>query len=625
MDYIFQTCRSVRNRIYWGWIVSVTASITFGLSFGFLYSFGIIMVDLMSQFDSSATATGYIGTLAYGMGSVWSLATVPLSVKFGYRPASMVGLIFCVGGCIVTSFAPGLPLMYFSHSVLYGFGASILQTGSINITQGYFIGRRNSSLAVAIASSGANLGALIMTPLVYMLSDRFGWRIMFRVISGVLLIFLIPAILTFKPVPLQKMAEKLEVEELDEKPPAIRKNASDQDQDAGTSDRKIFQRTIHEERISGSTPACRSTTPYDKDMTVLNSNMESIGSHRTCLDGNSFRNNLKDDQQFKSLVPERIEDGLYLEKNIGTDVSLNQNSIRDSDVCSHLNDANPQCVEPCLQEYDLMTPKDDQSKEVPVPRVNTYWGRVTTLLRMPDVWLLEFGMMAESVSVSFALFSTANVAVTAGISKKTASLVVAFMGLSEFFGKIFVGLIADRFPIPKIIILMIANSVQSLLMLILSLITVTEPYLFVHATVQGFIVLAAIDSLCHSVAHQLFAPEFAVQIWSVTMVFMGVGGIFGAMFGESVDRTGTYQTAFYSTIGMSFLSTFCLILCIVHQRLFARDRFFLFKKHSRPLRYEEIKQSDEKDTDCRKNINDCKGEVLNYSSNLVVTEIVSCV
>ncbi|XP_041482050.1 uncharacterized protein LOC121429180 [Lytechinus variegatus] len=620
MDYIFQTCRSVRNRIYWGWIVSVTASITFGLSFGFLYSFGIIMVDLMNQFDSSATATGYIGTIAYGMGSVWCLATVPLSVKFGYRPASMVGLMFCVIGCIVTSFAPGLPLMYFSHSGLYGFGASILQAGSINITQGYFIGRRNSSLAVAIASSGANLGALIMTPLVYMLSDRFGWRIMFRVISGVLLLFLIPAILTFKPVPLPKMAEKLEGEELDEKPPVIRKDASDQDQEAGTSGRKLFQRTLHGERISGSTPA------YDKDMTILNYNVESIGSHRTCLNGNSFRNNLKNDRQSKSLVPDRVEDGLYHEKDIGTDVSLNQNSTRGSDVRSHLNDTNPQYVEPCLKEYDLVTPKDDQSEEVPVARANTYWGRVTTLLRMPDVWLLEFGMMAESVSLSFALFSTANVAVTAGISKKTASLVVAFMGLSEFFGKIFVGLIADRFPIPKIIILMIANSVQSLLMLVLSLITVSEPYLFAHATVQGFIVLAAIDSLCHSVANQLYAPEFAVQMWSATMVFMGVGGIFGAMFGESVDRTGTYQTAFYSTIGMSFLSTFCFILCIVHQRFFARERFFLCKNHSRPLRYEEIKQSDEKDTDCRKNINDCEGKVLkNCSSNLVVTEIVSCV
>ena len=55
---LLRTLRSVRARICWGWVVTVASSIMFVVSYGFLYSFGIIMVDLMSEFDSSATDTG---------------------------------------------------------------------------------------------------------------------------------------------------------------------------------------------------------------------------------------------------------------------------------------------------------------------------------------------------------------------------------------------------------------------------------------------------------------------------------------------------------------------------------------------------------------------------------------
>ena len=47
-----------RPRIYWGWVVAFSSSIMFVVIYGFLYSFGIIMVDLMQEFESSATKTG---------------------------------------------------------------------------------------------------------------------------------------------------------------------------------------------------------------------------------------------------------------------------------------------------------------------------------------------------------------------------------------------------------------------------------------------------------------------------------------------------------------------------------------------------------------------------------------
>ena len=70
---------------------------------------------------------------------------------------------------------------------------------------------------------------------------------------------------------------------------------------------------------------------------------------------------------------------------------------------------------------------------------------------------------------------------TAGFSKKSASLVMAVMGFSEALGKIVIGLVADRLPIPKIFILMASNCMGALLMVIMLLVVPTEPYLFIHA------------------------------------------------------------------------------------------------------------------------------------------------
>ncbi|XP_030853925.1 uncharacterized protein LOC100893677 [Strongylocentrotus purpuratus] len=462
---LLRILRSVRARTYWGWVVTVASSIMFVVSYGFLYSFGIIMVDLMSEFDSSATDTGYIGAMAYGLSSLSCLVTVPLAVRVGYQFISMLGLISCVISCIVTSFAPDLSLMYFSHGFLYGIGASLMMTGGINITQSYFTGKHNS-LAIAISSAGSNIGVLAMNPFVYTLSARFGWRTMFRIISAVLVIVCVPAILTFAPAPLQN-AEDVEAEKLEEKSVVLCKNSKMfvEVKDGNKSDKQTFERTCCEEET---TSVCRSTGSRKKaedDRTVSKSDWKSIGGHDTTLHRYSFRNRIRDEEQSNLLVADGTNSDIipYHESNSIWAVSSKHKCSDESYKVPHVNVIVPQfesSLDDGANESDSRPTdtKSSTSNDAPEVQRNTYCSRLIRLLRMPDMWFLEMGMMTTSVALSFFMFSTANVIVTAGFSKKTASLVMAVVGFSEALGKIVIGLVADRLriPIPKIFILMAA-------------------------------------------------------------------------------------------------------------------------------------------------------------------------
>ena len=56
--------------------------------------------------------------------------------------------------------------------------------------------------------------------------------------------------------------------------------------------------------------------------------------------------------------------------------------------------------------------------------------------------------------------------------------------------------------------------------------------MFILLPVQGLVVLAILDTICHSVANQMYSREVSEQIWGMNMMSMGIGGIFGAMFGR---------------------------------------------------------------------------------------------
>ncbi|XP_072176531.1 monocarboxylate transporter 7-like [Diadema setosum] len=546
----------------WGWIAAVASSLVFTVIKGYMYSYGLIMVELMEEFGSSATKTGYVGTLSYGMMCTMCLITSPLSVKMGYRLAACLGATLCVLASFSTSFAPSLSVMFFSYSCLYGMGCSFLLCAGINATAGYFP-TKHRSIALGIASAGANIGVLVINPLVYALISRFGWRGMMRIMAAVVGGTVYPCAFTF----VSKASVEGQADEKENGRPHSNNNAKSMQEGCY---RKLKPRI------------CLPNTECEVSSCEGADEMTNDTAPKYHSGTNNATNIIPGTNFSVQHIPNIISQDQcqpFIHRN---DTLRHPQPCMNGDIWCSKGDYNGQVLS------HAASPSTEDSKKQPTKARK--WQDSLSIVCMPESWLIEFGLLMGAVALSFAYFSSVNLTVTSGYSKKTGSLIMATMGLSEVIGKIILGVMADRLPIPKIFIVMAGNCVGALLMVVASQVPNSKAYLFFQATVQGIFVMAALDSMPHSMGDQIFGEKYRVQVWAENMVFMGIGGVFGAVFGESVDKTGSYQMAYYGNMCLFLISTALLAFGIVYQRFCARDRFILFQTVGR--RYVAVSQNE---------------------------------
>ncbi|XP_072176812.1 uncharacterized protein [Diadema setosum] len=547
----------------WRWVVVIASSMLCAVSYGFLYSFGLLMVALMDEFGSGVSKTGYVGTSSYGISFMACLFTSPLTSKLGCRPAACLGVTFCVVASITTSFASSVSVMFFSYSCLYGVGCSFIISCAFDCPVGYFP-NKHRSLAVAMISAGFNIGVLVLNPVVYALIIRFGWRGMMRIMSGIIALAGCVCIPTFAPPPRIPCQHSPSADGCKDGPVDVNGIEFQQNQLGVSACENAELQKI--EKKAGSFPVSDQSVSIDK--------LKSCKSRTFLEDATSVQNST---QKLHQTCSSRESHELRLHCNGSVRTHVNKPSY-----FHRTTEGLHESREAPLSADSLKGKADGQTGK---PRT---WLYGLEILRMPELYLIQLVYLTAAVALSFAYFSTVNMTISSGFSKMTATMVMVTMGSTEVVGKIVLGVITDRLPVPKIFILMAANCVGALFMFVMAQITPSKPYMFIQATVQGVFVLASLDSLPHSLGEQIFRNEYRLQIWAVMEVAFGLGGILGAVFGESVDKTGSYQMAYYGNVGIFLASTTLLGLAIVYQRLFARDRLILFQRVGR--RYSAIDQ-----------------------------------
>ncbi|PIK32992.1 putative monocarboxylate transporter 2 isoform X2 [Apostichopus japonicus] len=98
----------------------------------------------------------------------------------------------CFFSTIVSSMMPTITPLFVTFSLLYGFGINFVLISSMNLILKYFPGV-NCSRATSVALVGTTAGMLIMSPLIQMMIDSYGWRNMFRVMGAAILLLGVPS------------------------------------------------------------------------------------------------------------------------------------------------------------------------------------------------------------------------------------------------------------------------------------------------------------------------------------------------------------------------------------------------------------------------------------------------
>ncbi|XP_071488081.1 monocarboxylate transporter 7-like [Diadema antillarum] len=547
----------------WRWVVVIASSTLCGVVYGCLYSFGLLMVALIDDFSSGVSKTGYIGTSSYGVSLAACLLTSPLTTKLGYRLAGCLGVTFCVVASITTSFAPGISVMFFSYSCLYGVGCSFILCCAFNCPIGYFP-NKHRSFALGTVSAGVNIGVLIFNPVVYALINRFGWRGMMRITSGIIAMVGCFCIPTFTSAPSEPR----------------RRSPPEAD---GHEDGRVLKDKESEREQFLEDSGCDHVVPIRTKPNVQSGTVSDHCVSRDKLDSRKARTFIENDTTAEKSLP-KLHQNWSSKDSPEYRLQGNGSVHEDVDKTRHF-DRTPEGLHEAREPSSADSLKGKAHGQT---GSSCSWLHGLEILKMPELWLIQLGFVTAAVAVSFAYFSTVNMTISSGFSKKTAALVMATMGATEVVGKIVLGVITDRLPIPKIFIAMVANCTGALFMFLMTQITPSKPYIFFQATVQGLFVLASLDSLPHSISEQIFRHEYRLQMWAGMSISFGLGGTLGAVFGESVDKTGSYQMAYYGNVGIFLASTTLFGLAIVYQRLFARDRFILFQRVGR--RYSAIDQ-----------------------------------
>ena len=127
--------------------------------------------------------TAWVGSLCMSCASFFGPLSAKLCDLFGSRAVSIGGALTCVTSLLASSQVSRLWMLYMTYSCLFGFGASCIHTAIFLVVSASFLRRR--SLATGTLVAGHAAGIMIVSPLLQVLLERFGWRRTFLVWAGV--------------------------------------------------------------------------------------------------------------------------------------------------------------------------------------------------------------------------------------------------------------------------------------------------------------------------------------------------------------------------------------------------------------------------------------------------------
>jgi MFS family permease len=184
-----------KARFFYGWVIVANGLITMIFIYGTRHSFPVFFTPILKEFGWSRGNTSIMLSLnifAYGF-----LAPLAGILAARWRPRMMVslGIVIMSLGTLGCALAQQLWHFYFLFGILMSLGAAfsgwpVLAPALIN----WFERRRG--LVLGLSQMGAGL-SLALSLLLEFFIQKMGWRNAYLILSGVLILFLLPLSLIF--------------------------------------------------------------------------------------------------------------------------------------------------------------------------------------------------------------------------------------------------------------------------------------------------------------------------------------------------------------------------------------------------------------------------------------------
>ncbi|XP_052805444.1 monocarboxylate transporter 14-like [Mya arenaria] len=181
----------------WGWMVCLGSFLINFMLDGTMFSFGVLLLELLDYFGQGKAKTSWIGSSLLGMSMFMGPVVSILLERYTCRQITIVGTLISVVAFVVSIFSPNVEMLIITYGIIAGVGFSMSFISAIIVVGLYFNRRR--AIATGIAMSGSGLGTFAYAYITDMLIIQYDWRGTILILAGVLLNGIVCGIL-FRPL-----------------------------------------------------------------------------------------------------------------------------------------------------------------------------------------------------------------------------------------------------------------------------------------------------------------------------------------------------------------------------------------------------------------------------------------
>lgn len=169
----------------WGWFVVLGAFFISMICDGCAFSFGVMFVHLLKEFQKTYSETAWVASIFYCLSLLLGPVASELTTRFGCRKVTMLAGLVCCMGFVASAFVTQVWMLYITFSVIVGSGFSVCYVTSVISVAYYFEKRR--ALATGLSVCGTGIGTFMFAPLCEFLVSIYGWRGTFLILGAICL------------------------------------------------------------------------------------------------------------------------------------------------------------------------------------------------------------------------------------------------------------------------------------------------------------------------------------------------------------------------------------------------------------------------------------------------------
>jgi MFS family permease len=176
---------------YGGWRVVLACFLMALFLFGFaLYGQGVYLVELQRLHGWPAALISGASTLSLLLANIFAAFTNELVARLGSRRLVLLGIAALAGSMTLLAWATAPWQLYLAFILMslgwIGMGTVVIAT----VVSLWFVRRRG--LAISLAFTGASSGGIVVTPLLVLLVERFGFPVAMLTGAAIMVAVLVP-------------------------------------------------------------------------------------------------------------------------------------------------------------------------------------------------------------------------------------------------------------------------------------------------------------------------------------------------------------------------------------------------------------------------------------------------